>query len=55
MKLSLKYVLGFPWEMDSSGFGFNSSFELKPRERKEKLHQCVLGDCPCSGRKQAMR
>lgn len=42
MKLILKYLLGFPWEMDSSGFRFNSSFELKPRERKKGLRWCVL-------------
>lgn len=34
MKLILMYVLGFPWEVASSGFGFRSSFEAKPREMK---------------------
>lgn len=53
MKLILKYILWFPWEMGSSGFGFNSSFELKPKERKERIYQCVLGGCPCSVRKWA--
>lgn len=53
MKLILKYILGFPWEVDSGGFGFNSSFELKPKERKKRFHRCVLSGCPCSGRKQA--
>lgn len=52
MKLILMYVLGFPWDMDSSGFGFSSSFELKPREREERLSQCALGGCPCSGRQR---
>lgn len=51
MKLILKYILWFPWDMDSSGFGFNSSFELKPKQRKERLYQYVLGSCPCSLRK----
>lgn len=53
MKLILKYILWFPWEMDSSGFAFNSSFELKPKERKERIYQCVLSGCPCSLRKWA--
>lgn len=30
------YILGFPWEVASSGFRFSSSFEAKPGETEER-------------------